>query len=102
MSWAQAQQLSRIPTYAIGRRVVDRFAHQDIAGLEQLLEEVEQEQMAQTYRRLNAIVIKDAIHSLDKNYPLAEEDSEFLTTYSTLLSLGPGLNSIFFAILCPS
>ena len=77
----QAQQLSRIPTYAIGRRVVDRFAHQDIAGLEQLLEEVEQEQMAQTYRRLNAIVIKDAIHSLDKNYPLAEEDSEFLTTY---------------------
>ena len=26
----------------IGRRIVDRFAHQDIAGLEQLLEEVEQ------------------------------------------------------------
>ena len=37
--------------------------------------------MAQTYRRLNSIVIKDAIHSLDKSYPLAEEDSEFLTTY---------------------
>ena len=37
--------------------------------------------MADTYRRLNAIVIKDAIHSLDKSYPLAEEDSEFLTTY---------------------
>ena len=35
----------------IGRRVVDRFAHQDIAGLEQLLEKAEQEQMAQTYRR---------------------------------------------------
>ena len=65
----------------IGRKVVDRFAHQDIAGLEQLLEEVEQEQMAQTYRRLNAIVIKNAIHSLNKNYPLEEEDSEFLTTY---------------------
>ena len=56
----------------IGRKVVDRFAHQDIAGLEQLLEEVKQEQMAETYRRLNAIVIKDAIHSLDKSYPLAE------------------------------
>ncbi len=37
-------------------RKVDRFAHQDMAGLEQLLEEVEQ-QMAKTYR-LNAIVIK--------------------------------------------
>ena len=36
------------PHMRIGRRVVDRFAHQDIAGLEQLLEEVEQEQMAQT------------------------------------------------------
>ncbi|KXT99039.1 Positive transcriptional regulator, MutR family [Streptococcus oralis] len=69
------------PHMQIGRRIVDRFAHQDIAGLEQLLEEVEQEQMAQTYRRLNAIVIKDAIHSLDKNYPLEEEDSEFLTNY---------------------
>ena len=31
------------PHMRIGRRVVDRFAHQDIAGLEQLLEEVEQE-----------------------------------------------------------
>lgn len=39
------------------------------------MEEVDQEQMAQTYRRLNAI------HSLNKSYPLAEEDSEFLTTY---------------------
>lgn len=37
--------------------------------------------MAQTYRRLNAIVIKNALHSLDKSYPLTEEDSEFLTTY---------------------
>ena len=37
--------------------------------------------MAQIYRRLNSIVIKNAIHSLDKSYPLAEEDSEFLTTY---------------------
>ena len=69
------------PHMRFGRRIVDRFAHQDIAGLEQLLKEVEQEQMAQTYRRLNSIVIKDAIHSLDKSYPLAEEDSEFLTTY---------------------
>ena len=56
----------RIPHMRFGRKVVDRFAHQDIAGLEKLLEEVEQEQMAQTYRRLNAIVIKDAIHSLIK------------------------------------
>ena len=69
------------PHMRFGRKVVDCFAHQDIAGLEQLLEEVEREQMAETYRRLNAIVIKDAIHSLDKSYPLAEEDSEFLTTY---------------------
>lgn len=69
------------PHMRIGRKVVNRFAHQDIAALEQLLEEVDQEQMAQTYRRLNAIVIKDAIHSLNKSYPLAEEDSEFLTTY---------------------
>lgn len=69
------------PHMQIGRKVVDRFAHQDIAGLEQLLEEVEQGQMAETYRRLNAIVIKNALHSLDKSYPLAEEDSEFLTTY---------------------
>ena len=69
------------PHMRIGRKVVDRFAHQDIAGLEQLLEEVEQEQMAETYRRLNAIVIKNALHSLNKNYPLVKEDSEFLTIY---------------------
>ena len=64
----------------------DEFGHklnnyQDIAGLEQLLEEVKQEQMAETYRRLNAIVIKNAIHSLNKSYLLTEEDSEFLTSY---------------------
>ena len=69
------------PHMKFGRMVVDRFAHQDVAGLEKLLEEVEQEQMAHTYRRLNAVVIKNAIHSLDKNYPLEEEDSEFLTSY---------------------
>lgn len=69
------------PHMRIGRRVVDCFSHQDIAALEQLLEGVDQEQMAQTYRRLNAIVIKNALHSLDKSYPLTEEDSEFLTTY---------------------
>ena len=45
------------------------------------MEEVEQEQMAQTYRRLNAIVIKNAIHSLNKRYPLTDEDREFLTIY---------------------
>lgn len=45
------------------------------------MEEVEQEQMAETYRRLNAIVIKNALHSLNKNYPLVKEDSEFLTIY---------------------
>ena len=65
----------------IGRKVVDRFAHQDIAGLEQLLEEVKQEQIAETYRRLNAIVIKNALHSLNKSYPLTDEDREFLTIY---------------------
>ena len=69
------------PHMRFGRKVVDRFAHQDIAGLEQLLEEIEQEQIAQTYRRLNAVVIKNAIHSLDKSYLLEEEDREFLTTY---------------------
>ena len=37
--------------------------------------------MAQTYRRLNAIVIKNAIHSLNKSYPLTDEDREFLTIY---------------------
>ncbi|MDT5841983.1 helix-turn-helix domain-containing protein [Streptococcus pneumoniae] len=73
------------PHMRIGRKVVNRFAHQDIAALEQLLEEVDQEQMAQTYRRLNAIVIKDAIHSLNKSYPLAEEDSEFLTWFELYL-----------------
>ena len=86
-----------------GRKVVDRFAHQDIAGLEQLLEKIKQEQMAETYRRLNAIVIKNALHSLDKSYPLAEEDSRvFNYLTSTLLSLGPGLNSIYSVIPCLS
>ena len=30
---------------------------------------------------MNAIVIKNAIHSLNKSYLLTEEDSEFLTSY---------------------
>ena len=56
----------------IGRKVVDRFAHQDIAGLEQLLEEVEQEQMAETYRRLYSLVIKKALQSINNKYTLVK------------------------------
>lgn len=65
----------------IGRQVVDLFAHQDIEGLKGLLKTIGEVEMAQKYIRLNAIVIKDAIHSLDHSYKLEESDRAFLTDY---------------------
>ena len=55
------------PHMRIGRKVVDRFAHQDIADLEQLLEEVEQEQMAQTYRENNIFFVSISVKIFYKN-----------------------------------
>lgn len=65
----------------MGRKIVNCFARQDKAGLEELLEAMSKEQMADKYIRLNSIVIKDALHSLDKTYPLSEEDGQFVTNY---------------------
>lgn len=65
----------------IGRQVVDRFARQDIEGLKGLLKTIGEAEMAQKYIRLNAIVIKNALHSLDHSYELEEDDRAFLTDY---------------------
>ncbi|KXT72430.1 Positive transcriptional regulator, MutR family [Streptococcus sp. DD10] len=65
----------------LGRKIVACFAHQDKVGLEQLLLDMPKEQMADKYIRLNSIVIKNAIHSLDRNFPLSKEDREFVTDY---------------------
>lgn len=65
----------------LGRQVVDYFAHQDSEGLQQLLDSLDKEEMAQKYIRLNAIVIKNALHSLDHSYNLEEDDRVFLTDY---------------------
>ncbi len=59
------------------------LAHQDKAGLEQLLEEV---QMAYD---LSSIVIKNAIHSLDTKLSARREDRSFLHLSLCILNLDP-------------
>ncbi|GGE24590.1 transcriptional regulator [Streptococcus himalayensis] len=64
----------------MGRKIVAAFAHQEMDFLKLLLETLEQDEHNR-YARLNGIVIKSALHSLDPSYPLLDDDKVFITEY---------------------
>ncbi|MEW4354673.1 helix-turn-helix domain-containing protein [Streptococcus pneumoniae] len=64
----------------MGRKIVAAFAYQDRDSLKVLLDKLEQEDNHR-YARLNGIVIKNALHSLDPAYVLLESDKVFITEY---------------------
>ena len=46
-----------------------------------MLNTLEDTETFDTYNRLNRIDVASAIHSLDPNYEIADEDKKFLTDY---------------------
>lgn len=60
-------------------KIVAFFNDKDIEGLKKLLEE--HSPITSPYDRLNSLLIKNTIHSLDPSYMISVEDKEFLTQY---------------------
>lgn len=69
------------PFFAIGKQIAELQLEGNVEGLKQLLNTLEDTETFDTYNRLNRIDVASAIHSLDSNYEIADEDKKFLTDY---------------------
>ncbi|MGT2837030.1 Rgg/GadR/MutR family transcriptional regulator [Streptococcus macacae] len=70
------------PTFfKLGKKLVDLQSKQDIKGLKEVLNTYGHYESFDTYNRLNQLVIRVAIHTLDNSYVISDEDKEFLTNY---------------------
>ena len=67
--------------FAVGKQIAKLQLKGDAEGLKQLLNTLEDTETFDTYNRLNRIDVASAIHSLDPNYEIADEDKKFLTDY---------------------
>lgn len=64
-----------------GEKIAELHSKQDIDGLKKLLVTYKGYENFDVYNRLNLLVIKVVIHSLDNSYSINDEDKEFLTNY---------------------
>ena len=65
----------------LGEKIAELQSKQNVDGLKKLLVTCKGYESFDVYNRLNLLVIKVAIHSLDNSYLITEEDKEFLTNY---------------------
>ena len=67
--------------FKLGEKIAALHAKQDIDGLKKLLVTYKGYESFDVYNRLNLLVIKVAIHSLDNGSLITDEDKKFLTNY---------------------
>ncbi|MGT2948553.1 XRE/MutR family transcriptional regulator [Streptococcus devriesei] len=67
--------------FKIGNKIVEFQSKRDIEGLKKILDTYGDYESFDTYNRLNRLVVRVAIHTLDHSYTISEEDKEFLATY---------------------
>ena len=67
--------------FKLGEKIAALHSKQDIDGLKKLLVTYKGYESFDVYNRLNLLVIKVAIHSLDNSSLIIDEDKEFLTNY---------------------
>ncbi|MGC6569737.1 Rgg/GadR/MutR family transcriptional regulator [Streptococcus sp. VTCC 12886] len=67
--------------FKLGKKIAALHSKQDIDGLKKLLVTYKGYESFDVYNRLNLLVIKVAIHSLDNSSLITDEDKEFLTNY---------------------
>ncbi|CAD0139886.1 helix-turn-helix domain-containing protein [Streptococcus thermophilus] len=67
--------------FKLGEKIAALHSKQDIDGLKKLLVTYKGCESFDVYNRLNLLVIKVAIHSLDNSSLITDEDKEFLTNY---------------------
>ncbi len=62
-------------------KVSKLYSQQDLDGLYSLLDTEKNSEVFDVYNRLNELIIKVSIHTLDPDYVITEEEKNFLTTY---------------------
>lgn len=67
--------------FKLGKRIAEFHSKQDIDSLKKMQVTYKRYESFDVYNRLNLLVIKVAIYSLDNSYPITDEDKEFLTNY---------------------
>lgn len=67
--------------FKLGEKIAALHSKQDIDGLKKLLVTYKGYESFDVYNRLNLLVIKVAIHSLDNVSLITDEDKKFLTNY---------------------
>lgn len=67
--------------YHLVNKAAELYNKQDIEGLRGLLESDKGTEVFDVYNRLNELIIKTSIHTLDPTYEITEEEKTFLTTY---------------------
>lgn len=67
--------------FKTGKRLVELQAKKDIEGLKQILNDYQDMESYKVYNRLNQLVIKAIIYSLDSSFVITNEEKEFLTSY---------------------
>ncbi|MCO7178507.1 Rgg family transcriptional regulator [Streptococcus gallolyticus subsp. gallolyticus] len=67
--------------FKLGNVISDLYNKQDIDGLRRLLETDKNTESFDVYNRLNELMIKITIHSLDPSYVITEDEKNFLTSY---------------------
>lgn len=69
------------PYFAAGKKIMELYGKQDVEGLKGLLEEYKNYESREIYNRLNLLVIKDCIYSLESSYTIDQEEINLLTKY---------------------
>lgn len=69
------------PYFAAGKKIMELYGKQDVEGLKGLLEEYKNYESREIYNRLNLLVVKDCIHSLESSYTIDQEEINLLTKY---------------------
>lgn len=67
--------------FKIGRKLVELQAKKDVEGLKKILKDYRDTETYNVYNRLNKLVIKAAVYSLDSSFEITTEEKEFLTSY---------------------
>lgn len=67
--------------FKTGKKLVEFQTKKDIKGLKKILKDYPDTETYNVYNRLNKLVIKAAVYSLDSSFEITNEEKEFLTSY---------------------
>ncbi|HEK9956046.1 TPA: Rgg/GadR/MutR family transcriptional regulator [Streptococcus equi subsp. zooepidemicus] len=67
--------------FQLGIKVAELQTASDIDGLKELLSQYKGDDIFSVYNRLNELIIKSAVYSLDPNVKIEESDKQLLTEY---------------------